>query len=387
MASFKKSTATLIFVIFLSLIQIVYSDDVPSGDVPNIKDEDVLNTKCEYYCNITGKKYSGHTISKNTEGLTIGEHAKKLGDQYNYYILCCDGKLKSREGIPVIKNNLEIISKANVNMDGEFKYLNTDQYCFSYCGYDIKNSIAYLKYSEELSLTDFAKKHANEYDLFTYCCNGKLDDDRMTLTHDLEEFSLRVSLFNLDKNSIGETRQLIEKKFLSTSCSYYCGVEGDSIVSIIKNTQGQLIQDFAANMKLSGKASSGYTKCCDGQMRNRVNIPVYNTIGSITYYKNLKPDYTFDFMDYSQSCNYFCAFKNANKSVTILNTSGSLIEVARNNKGKYDYITYCCDNKEKDLGGSLVVVSPYGEEVAINSDLYQLVGSSNNSNKKQQQPW
>lgn len=342
--------------------------------------ENILDKKCDYYCNITGKKYKGNTIYKNSEGLTLREHAKKFGDEYSYYVLCCDGKLTSREHVDVTKNNLEVLTDVNVNMKGSYTYMDSDKFCSTYCAINIQSRTAYLKESEDLTLTKFAKKYGKQYDLFTYCCDNKLDSDRMTLTSSLEEFSLNASYFTLDQSSKADVGKKITEEFVNDTCDYYCNIKDKSIISIVKNTSNLKISTYANIMKSShGNEYDSFTKCCDGQMKARSNVPVINLNGSVELYQDLKSRYSYSYMDATRKCNFYCGFNDSDKSVSFINAPLSLIEAAKANQNQYDYFTYCC-NKESDVKGNIVVVSPNGEEIAINAESYSIKGV-NTSNK------
>jgi len=362
-----KSISTLL-TISLSLFQTVYSDNI-------------LDKKCDYYCNITGKMFKGNTIYKNVEGLNLRDHIKKFGDEYSYYVHCCDGKLASREHVDVAKNNMEILTDVNVNMKGSYDYMDSDKFCSTYCAISIQSRTAYLKESEDLTLTKFAKKYGDKYDLFTYCCDNKLDSDRMTLTSTLEEFSLNASYFTLDQGSKADVGKKITEEFVNNSCDYYCNIKDKSIISLVKNVNKVKISAYATIMKSSNDHDyDSFTKCCDGEMKARSNVPVINLNGSVSLYQDLKARYSYSYMDATRKCNFYCGFDDSNKTVSFINTSLSLIEAAESNQNKYDYFTYCC-NKEKDIKGNIVVVAPNGEEIAINAESYTIIKGNKESNE------
>jgi len=351
--NFKNITTLLTFIICLSLFcQTVYS-------------ESILNKKCNYYCNITGKKYKGNTIYKNIEDYTLNDHVKRLGAEYKYYALCCDGRLTSRDHVDVVTNEFKILKDVNINMKGSYEYMDYKKTCSTYCAINIDNRAAYIKESEDLSLLKFAKKYGNEYDLFTYCCDGKLDSDRMTLTSTLEEFSLNASYFTLkQKESTND--------FLNSSCDYYCNIKNNKIISISENTNKQKISEYAKSMKERSDYDS-FTKCCDGKMKDRKKASVVSKNGSVTNNKSLKSTYNFSYMDLTRKCNYYCGFNEDNKTISFINTSDNLINAAKAYKKSFKYFTYCCERESsiKDRG-SIVVVSSNGEEIGLDSNLYTI---------------
>jgi len=352
--NFKNITTILTFTICLSSFSLtVYSDSI-------------LKKKCNYYCNITGKKYKGNTIYKNIEGYTLNDHVKRLGAEYKYYALCCDGRLTSRDHVDVVTNEFKILSDVNINMKGSYEFMDYEKSCSSYCAINIDNRKAYIKDSEDLSLLKFAKKYGNEYDLFTYCCDGKLDSDRMTLTSTLEEFSLNASYFTLQQKEN-------TNDFLNSSCSYYCNIKNDKIISISGNSNKQKISDYAKAMKDRSDDYDSFTKCCDGKMKDRKKASVISISGKVTNNKKLKSLYNFSYMDLTRKCNYYCGFNEENKTISFINTSDNLINAAKAYKKSFKYFTYCCERESSIRNrGSVVVVSSNGEESGLDSSVYTI---------------
>jgi len=358
----KNATALSTTAVILSLLKLVHT-------------ESILDSRCEYFCNIQGKKYDGNTISKNIKGITLREHAIQKGSSYEYYFPCCNGELTAYNNINVIDNKLKIWDNVNVTMTNTHTYMDTDTYCSTYCAIDLETTTAYFKYSEEMTLTNFARKYANQYTLFTFCCDGDFDSDRMTFSHDEEEFSLNASFFHVDENSKTQVKNIIKEMFINDSCDYYCNVKNKSIISI-KESNGLGIMDYAEKMiATTGSTYDSYTKCCDGKMKNRSNVPLYNAKGTVSFYEDLSVPFIFEYINFNQKCNYYCGFNNKSKTVTLFNTSETVAEAAKNRKNSYDYVTFCCKG-ESDIKGNLVTINANGEERAIEVKNYKYVPSN-----------
>ncbi|OUM66322.1 hypothetical protein PIROE2DRAFT_6458 [Piromyces sp. E2] len=364
---FKRVSAILSFVTVLSLFQTVSADDA-------------AERKCGYICNIQGSRY-GNTISQNN-GKTLYEHAKQLGSQYQYYMLCCDGVLKGRENITLVSKDLKVLPNSIVKMKGEFPYMPINRYCSTYCAHDLDKRISYFKYSEELTFEKFVKKYSadkykNQYHLFTYCCDGQFKSDRMTLTRDFTQFSLHIPSFKVDSNSLSQVKTQIKKQLLNNSCSYYCNVKNKSIISISKSN-GKKIQEYAKGLS---NAYDSVIKCCDGKVNQKSNVAVYNKSNSVSYYQDISTPYLFDFTNFDIKCDNYCGFNTSKKTVTLFqNPQKTVLQSAKAFKSSYDYVTYCCYGK-KEIKGILVTTNANGEERAIDTEGYSIkIASSAVSN-------
>ena len=351
--NFKSISVIISFVTILSLFKTV-----------NASDEE--ERKCGYFCNIQGSRY-GNTISKN-DGKTLLEHAKELGDQYQYYMLCCDGVLKGHEGVTIVSKDLKVLPNSLVKMRGEFQYMPTNRYCSTYCAHDLDKRISYFKYSEELTLEKYVKKYSadkykNQYHLFTYCCDGQFKSDRMTLTRHFTEFSLHIPSFTIDSDSLTQVKSQLKKQLLDSSCSYYCNIKDKSIISISKSN-GKKIQDYASGLSSS---YDSVIKCCDGKVNQKSNIAVYNKSNSVSYYQDISTPYLFDYTDFNVKCESYCGFNTSKKTITLIKSPDKTVfQAAKSYKSSYDYMTYCCYGK-KEINGILITINANGEERAIDT--------------------
>jgi len=331
----------------------------------------IIDEKCDYYCNVGNHLY-GNSITKNYEQLTLGEYVQKMGDKFQYYFPCCDGRLKKQEDITIVSNSLEIVVNATVGMNGDYEYMDTESRCTTYCAIDLKTRTAYFKYNEGLTLKEFVEKYSDEYNFFTYCCNGHLDSDRMTVTSDLNEFNLSFSFFKINKDSMNSVEDEVKDKLTESECDFYCNIKDNEILSI-KKSDGKCLKDYATDInKLTNNTYDSFTNCCDGKIRNKVNAAVYHPDDSVTLYEDLKAPILFDFKHFNKKCTFYCAFNEQEKIVTLIETSETILETAKSHKN-YNYFTYCCKGRS-DIKGNLISIDAYEIETAVDTRLYAFTG-------------
>jgi len=327
--------------------------------------------ECSYFCNIQGSRY-GNTVSKNN-GKTLLEHAKSLGSQYNYYMPCCDGELRSRENITIVSKDLKTLPNSTVKMRGSFTYMPTDRYCSTYCALDLDKRITYFMNSEGMTFEKFVNKYSadqykNKYHLFTYCCDGTFTTDRMTYTRDKTQFSLHIPTFKINQDSLTKVKSQLQNELLNQTCSYYCNVKNKKIISI-SHSNGKNIKEYAEVKKDYDYDS--YIKCCNGKVDRKQNVAVYTKKKEVALYQNIDSPYIFDyFAKFNSVCNNYCGFNTSKKTYSIVKSQGkSLTESLKSYRNVFDYMTFCCDGK-KEIKGILVSARSNGEQCAINTKEY-----------------
>jgi len=335
---------------------------------------------CAYFCNIQGSRY-GNTVSKNN-GKTLLEHAKSLGSQYNYYMQCCDGELRSREGITIVSKDLKTLPNSTVKMKGTFTYMPTDRYCSTYCAHDLDKRITYFLNSEGMTLEKFVNKYSADkyksmYHLFTYCCDGTFTTDRMTYTRDKTQFSLHIPTFKINQDSLTKAKSQLQNELLNQTCSYYCNVKNNKIISI-SHSNGKTIKEYAEIKKDYDYDS--FIKCCNGKVDRKSNVAVYTKKKTVSLYQNIDSPYIFDyFAKFNSVCNNYCGFNTSKMTYSIVKSQGkTLNESLLSYRNVFDYMTFCCDGK-KEIKGILVSARSNGEQRAINTKEYSYKAVSQGS--------
>jgi len=266
---------------------------------------------------------------------------------------------------------MDVVEDATANLKGDFKFMDTAGRCTTYCAIDLENRKLYFKYSEGLTLEDFIRKYNGQYNLFTYCCDGKSNSDRMTVTNDLGEFSMNVSYFDVDQDSVSTIENDIKNKLAETNCDYYCNIKNNEILSIRKSGGKNLREYAAAINKLTNNAFDAFTPCCDGKIKNRSNVALYHPNDSVSLYKDLTAPYFFNYFNFNKKCKYYCAFNEQNKTVSLVETNETIVDASKSFKN-YDFFTYCCKGKD-DIKGNLVSINADGIESAVDTKLYSYV--------------